>query len=272
MRRSVAFLAALAAALFAAAAPAQVFSNSRLVRCESVNSREVTCRIPAGQLAEFVSQESRADCVRGRTYFIDREAIVVTQGCRATFRLVDDVYGGDGMRAELRTRLAVELGRMIRDDHRLGSTPVVTIVTDNDRAAPNGQVTYDGTARVERAGSFWNTISFDANWDPRSRAFTRIDYDLSGGATSFEHMDSRVRAEIERALADEVRRQKGGGVAQTAVNWRHRSTRSGGTDIVTGKFGYSWNDGEWVTRGFEAQLNPSGQQVRSVRIWRLDGQ
>jgi hypothetical protein len=271
-RRSISVLAALAAAFAAGQAPAQYSSSQgQLVRCESVNSREVICRLPAGQSAEFVNQESRADCVRGRTYFIEADRIIVNQGCRATFRLFDAyASGGDALRSEMRSRLSVDLGRMIRDDHRLGSTPTVTILTDSDHGGGlNGVVDYEGTARVERNGSYWNTVRFDANYDTRSRAFTRIDYDIDGNQ-SFEHMDNQVRTHIERALADEVRRQLGGGTVQTVVNWRHRSSRSGGTDTYTGKFGYSANDGTWQTRGFEAHLNPSGQQVRSVRIWRLE--
>jgi hypothetical protein len=251
--------------------PAQSYSgNSRLVRCESVNSREVRCRIPDGQTAELYKQESRADCTRGRTYFIEADFIIVTEGCRATFRLVDSPYGGgsDALRSELRSRLAIELGRMIRNDHRLGSTPSIVVLTDNDRSERNGQVAYEGTARVERNGSYWNTIEFDASYDLRSRAFTRIDYDIADAGGGDDRMDADVEAALERALADEVRRQKGG-TEQAAVNHRHRSTRSGGTVTYTGKFGYTWNDGDWVTRGYEATLNPSGQQVRTVRIWKL---
>jgi hypothetical protein len=265
----------LAAVLFAMAgtASAQGYAQGRLVRCESVNSREVACRLPEGQSAEFVSQESRADCTRGRTYFIEADRIVVTQGCRATFRLMDAyASGGDALRSEMRTRLSVDLGRMIRDDHRLGSTPTVTILNDSDRGGGSyGQVAYEGSARVERNGSYWNTVQFDATYDPRTHAFSRIDYDIAaGGGQVSEHMDSQVRANIERALADEVRRQLGSGIVQTVVNWRYRSNRSGGTETYTGKFAYSQNDGVWQTRAFEAQLNPSGQQVRSVRIWRLE--
>src|SRR5690349_7635281 len=85
-----------AMALFAvAAAPAhaqlnQIFQNDpNALRCESVNNREVTCAIPAGKVAEFVRQESQSPCTRGSTYSIGRDAIVVTRGCRATFRLSD---------------------------------------------------------------------------------------------------------------------------------------------------------------------------------------
>lgn len=254
-------------AAVAGPASAQTYANSRTVRCESVESREVTCRIPAGQVAEFVEQNSRAECVRGRTYFIEYDAIIVTRGCRATFRVFDAPYSGGGLRSELRSRLAVELGRMIRNDHNLGSSPSVEIIDDSERADGRDRVAYQGSARVERNGNYWNNVTFDASYDLRTRAFTRIDYDLSGAGDS-DRMDAALEAALERALADEVRRQKGGGVVQVAVNYRHRSTRSGGTNTITGRFGYSWNDADWVTRGFEAQANPSGQQVRNVRIFR----
>ncbi len=57
---------------------------------------------------------------------------------------------------------------------------------------------------------------------------------------------------------------------QAIVNRRFRSTRNGGDVVYTGKFGYSWKDGSWVTRGYEAVFNPSGMRVRSVRIYRVD--
>jgi hypothetical protein len=254
-------------------APAQSYSpNSRLVRCESVNSREVRCRIPDGQAAELYKQESRADCVRGRTYFIEADYIIVTEGCRATFRLVDAPYGvgSDGLRSELRSRLAVELGRIIRDDHRFNSSPSIVVVSDRDHGEGDGRIAYEGTARVERSGAYWNTVEFDASYDLRTHAFTRIDYDIADTGGSDERMDADVEAALERALADEVRHQKGGGTVQVAINHRHHRTRGGGTVTYTGKFGYTWNDGDWVTRGFEAAVNPSGQQVRNVRIWKLD--
>jgi hypothetical protein len=274
--RSIPVLATLAL-LYAGAAPAQYSnSQSQLVRCESVNSREVICRLPAGQSAEFVSQESRADCIRGRTYFIEADRIIVNNGCRATFRLFDAyAAGGDALRSEMRTRLSVDLGRMIRDDNRLGSTPSVTIISDRDRdrdrmAGSYGQVGYEGTARVERNGVYWNTVEFDATYDTRSHAFTRIEYDITGAGNAYDRIDPNVAAYIGQALSDEVRRQLGSGTVQTVVNWRYRSTRSGGTDTYTGKFAYSHNDGVWQTRAFEAQLNPADNRVRNVRIWRLE--
>jgi hypothetical protein len=207
-RQPGSFSVFVALVLAAGGASAQ-YSSGRTVRCESVNSREVACAIPDGKVAEFVEQNSRADCIRGRTYFIERDRIVVTQGCRATFRLADAPYGADN--EELRSRLAVELGRMIRSDHRLSSTPSVTILTDDDHAEGNSQLGYEGTARVERSGKYWNTVEFDATYDLRSRAFTRIDYDIAGDEDTNERMDADAEAAIMRALADEVRRQKGGG-------------------------------------------------------------
>jgi hypothetical protein len=273
--RTVPVVALLALAV-AGAAPAQTYTSNSQFRCESVNSREVSCRIPDGRTAEFVEQNSRSACVRGRTYFIEADAVIVTQGCRATFRLVDQPYGpgSPALLSEMRARLSSDLARMIRTDQRFSSTPVVIIRSDRDRPAGSSTVGYEGTARVERNGNFWNDVTFDASYDLRSRAFTRIDYDIAdndGGVVSRERMDEDLEAALADALSDEVRRQKGGDV-QTVVNRRFRSRRDGGTVTYTGKFGYSWNDGAWVTRGYEANVNPSGQRVRSVRIYKLEGQ
>ena len=266
---------ALFALALAGPAAAQSYGSGSTFRCESINSREVTCRVPDGRVAEFVEQNSRTACIRGRTYFIEPEAVIVTQGCRATFRLVDDRYdtGSPAVLSELRARAASDLARMIRTDHRLASTPLVIIRDDRDRAAGSSTVAYEGTARVERNGTFWNTISFDGTYDLPSRAFTRLDYDLTGEGdygNAGDRLDADLEAALARALEDEVRRQKGGEV-QAAVNHRVRSRRAGGIVTYTGKFGYSWNDGAWVTRGYEANVNPSGQRVRSVRIFKLEG-
>jgi hypothetical protein len=360
-------LAMLGLAAMAAPSHAQLFpvqNDPDVLRCESVNSREVSCRIPDGRIATFEEQHSQAACTRGSTYWINRDTVVVTRGCRASFRLSDG-YSTDTAagRAELRNELSVELARKIRADNNFSSSPTIAIVTDAVRNLSTTQVRYDGTARVSRAGSFWRTVEFTSVYDVRTRDFVSLDYSNAGtddGDTSerrlllrtrldtaiearldsdfrnsrnprfelltdeqrtlsstqtaftgtgrimvdgsnwepvtFEsvydwrtdaftsvsyrrgldtdgsvtgEMDEDVEAALMTALATVVRNQKGGGYAQVVVNRRFRSVRDGGKVTYTGKFGYSWNDGPWVTRGFEATVNPAGNNVRNVRIYRL---
>lgn len=361
-------LAMLGLAAMAAPSHAQLFpiqNDPNVLRCESVNSREVTCRIPDGRIAEFVEQHSQAACTRGSTYWINREAVVVTRGCRASFRLSDG-YSTDtpNGRAELRTELAAELARKIRADNNFSSSPSIAIQTDEVRNLSSSQIRYDGTAKVSRAGSYWRTVEFTSVYDVRTRDFVSIDYTNAGGdpgdtserrlllrtrldtaiealldrdypnsrnprfelltdaqrvistsQTAFsgtgrimvdginwqpvtfdsvydwrtdaftsvsynrgdddddgvgsDEMDENTEDALARALADEVRKLKGGGTVQVVVNRRFRSVRNGGKVTYTGKFGYSWNDGIWVTRGFEATLNPAGHNVRNLRIYRL---
>lgn len=364
-------LAATIALVLSATAQAQLpFLNNdpNVLRCESVNSREVSCDIPAGKVAEFLRQESQAACTCGQTYSIGTDTITVTRGCRASFRLSDaPALSGSALTTALRTEMLTDLARKIRDDQDFNSTPTLTLQSDREKAISSTQVAYTGTARVVRNGTFWKTVEFESVYDTRTRDFTSLgyrlaDYDagdarqrrellrqrldaameakldaanrdrnfnprfelltgeerfVSTNETAFdgtgriqidgngwrpvtfestydwragafrtltyretpagtgtvgdddERMDEDVEAALTRALAEEVRRQKGGSV-QAIVNRRFRSTRSGGDVVYTGKFGYSWNDGSWVTRGYEAVFNPSGMRVRSVRIHRVD--
>jgi len=377
--KAIPALAVLGLAMFATPANAQLFpfqnTDPNVVRCESVESREVRCQVPLGKTAAFVEQHSQSPCTAGSTYFINRDAIVVTRGCRASFRLSDaSVLGDATLRAEVRAALATALSTRVRADNGFSSMPSIVIDSERERPLANGQVGYDGVARVLRSNSLWRTVAFNSVYDLRTRAIvgldygtptadpgtgsgttetglrrtqlrTRVDtaletmlyseyrnsrtnphfelltdiarvvstnetaysgtgrinvdgsnwlpvtfegtydwraeafrnltYKLStpggGTADSTAPMDEYVEATLERALAEEVRRQKGGGNVQVVVNRRHGVNRTSGAVRYTGKFGYSWNDGDWLTRGFEAEVNPSGQQVRSVRIWRPEG-
>src|SRR5688572_14722702 len=78
-------------------------SNSR---CESVAGQQRTCKIPAGYRAEFVRQLSSAACTQGRTMFISASEVVVADGCRAEFRLVETGNNLPGASGNLETVLA----------------------------------------------------------------------------------------------------------------------------------------------------------------------
>lgn len=376
MSTTIRFLPALAMlGLAAIAAPshAQLFpvqTDPNVFRCESVNSREVTCRIPDGRVAQFVEQHSNSPCTLNRSYWIYRDAVKVTEGCRASFRLVESgTIGSAALTAELRSELAKALATRIRNDQGFSSIPTIDLQDDRQRAISSTQVGFDGTARVVRpGGNHWRTVEFTSVYDLRTRDITRLDYwtegtrtgDTSerrqllrteldeamekkldseyrntrsnprfelltdevrtlgsttsgftgtgrvsldgntwspvvfesvydwtsdrftslsyrpadgrgtGGGFSTSLMDEDAERSLAKALAAEVKRQKGNGTVQIVINRRFRDVSGSGKVTYTGKFGYSYNDGPWITRGYEAVLNPAGYNVRELKIYRLN--
>jgi hypothetical protein len=361
MTRTLSALVLLGLAATAAPAHAQIFGQNDpdVMRCESVSSRDVTCRIPDGRRAQFEEQHSSSPCTRNSTYYIYSDRIVVKKGCRASFRLSDE---GAVELADVRQELATELARKIRSDNGFSSTPSITILTERQRELGSGRIAYEGTARVTRSGSTWKTVEFSSEYDLRTRDLSDLDYWTQGTRTgdtserrgllrdrlddamedkldaefrnvrganprfelltdeerttsssqsdysgtgrisidgkqwtnvSFEStydwranrftrldysrgagyddraMDADAERSLEAALAAEVRRQLGSGDVQVVVNRRYRTRNGRGVVVYSGKFGYSANDDNWVTRGYEATLNPSGNNVRDVRILRL---
>jgi hypothetical protein len=363
MTKYLPMLAMLGLAAFAAPAHAQIFgpADPNVFRCESVESREVSCRIPDDRQARFEEQHSSSPCTAGSTYWIYTDRVVVTKGCRASFRMYDaDAYE----LADVRKELSTELARKIRSDNNFSSTPSITIVSERQRELGSSRIAYEGTARVSRSGGVWKTVEFTSEYDLRTRditaldywtegtrggdtserrsllrdrlddamedkldaefrnirganprfelltdeertlssttsdyrgtgrisidgkdwtrvvfesvydwrnnRFTRLDYRRDAGQDPGEGMPDAAERSLEAALAAEVRRQLGGNTSvQAVVNRRFTTTSSSGKVTYRGKFGYSANDGEWVTRGYEAVLNPAGYNVRELRIFRV---
>jgi hypothetical protein len=354
-------LAMLGLATMAAPASAQIFGQTDpdVFRCESVSSREVTCRLPAGKSATFEEQHSQSACTLRSSYWIYSDRVVVSKGCRASFR----VHDNDTVElADVRAELSDERARKIRSDNNFGSTPSIAILTERQRDLGASRISYEGTARVTVKGAPWKTVQFSSEYDLRTRDLSNLDYWTEGTPTgdaserrsllrdrlddamedkldaefrnvrganprfelltdeertissnvsgysgtgrisidgkewtnvTFEStydwradrftaldygrtagyggrgMDPDAERSLAAALAAEVRRQLGSGDVQVAINRRYSETgKSNGKVTYTGKFGYSWNDGDWVTRGFEAVLNPAGYNVRELRIYR----
>ncbi|KFL38115.1 DUF3011 domain-containing protein [Arenimonas donghaensis] len=59
----------------------------QVLRCESVKQRDRYCPADTRGGVRLVRQESRADCVLGRTWGYDRGGVWVTRGCRARFEI-----------------------------------------------------------------------------------------------------------------------------------------------------------------------------------------
>ncbi len=93
MRSQARWITAAVAAAVAALAIGQASAhsdrysngNSRTVRCESINSRQVLCRVNTQGGVRIVRQISHTSCIRGRTWNYDSRGIWVSRGCRADF-------------------------------------------------------------------------------------------------------------------------------------------------------------------------------------------
>ncbi|WP_374604009.1 DUF3011 domain-containing protein [Arenimonas sp.] len=61
--------------------------GAQVLRCESIKQRDRYCPVDTRGGVRIVRQESRADCVLGRTWGYDRGGIWVTRGCRGHFEV-----------------------------------------------------------------------------------------------------------------------------------------------------------------------------------------
>jgi DUF3011 family protein len=84
MRKTAAIVVAAAAALGLAARPAHAQTT---VTCESYNGRQQVCGVNTTGGVRLVNQLSSNACVQGRTWGVARNAIWVTNGCRAEFEV-----------------------------------------------------------------------------------------------------------------------------------------------------------------------------------------
>ena len=66
--------------------------GDNIVLCESVSQRETVCAIPGRSDVRLLRQKSRAACIEGDTWGVDRRGVWVDRGCRAEFEVRR--YGG----------------------------------------------------------------------------------------------------------------------------------------------------------------------------------
>jgi hypothetical protein len=87
IKKTTLAIAAFAAAGLLAAQPTPAAAQNRNFFCESRNNDRTYCDLGATGEVRFIRQLSDADCVRGRTWDIDRSRgrVWVTRGCRAEF-------------------------------------------------------------------------------------------------------------------------------------------------------------------------------------------
>lgn len=95
-------LVPLIVAIAAVAAPTTVSAQygygghrGGVVRCESNDNRTRVCRVDTRGGVRLVDQDSRAPCVRGRSWGYDRNGIWVSRGCRGKFEVGSAVAYGN---------------------------------------------------------------------------------------------------------------------------------------------------------------------------------
>lgn len=87
IKKTTLAIAAFAAAGLLAAQPTPAAAQNRNFFCESRDGDRTYCDLGARGEVRFIRQLSDADCVRGRTWDIDRDRarVWVARGCRAEF-------------------------------------------------------------------------------------------------------------------------------------------------------------------------------------------
>ena len=63
------------------------YGHSRTVRCESINSRQIWCRVDARGGVRIARQISHSACIEGRTWGSSDRGVWVSNGCRADFAI-----------------------------------------------------------------------------------------------------------------------------------------------------------------------------------------
>lgn len=103
MQASVGFFAVatglLGATLLAFTPAAHAQRGADTTRCESKDGRYQRCPVPWRD-AQLVRQESKADCLRGQSWGVDRQGVWVDRGCRAVFAQADRGRPGYGDRGD----------------------------------------------------------------------------------------------------------------------------------------------------------------------------
>jgi hypothetical protein len=170
-----------------------------ILSCASINGQRVRCPLPANTTAVFLQQTSNAACTRGSTYVIDRDAITVSNGCRAEFRLTDVELSGTALTAQLRSQIERELSQRLRTDYRLSSAPSIELRNDSERFLSSTEVGYSGQVRVVLdQNTAAKTIAFDSVYGTRTHAFSNITYRVVSGDSGPGNGDAAVFTELLR--------------------------------------------------------------------------
>lgn len=189
----------------------------------------------------------------------------------------------------LRSKLAAAMqDKLANETGARNSSARFELINDQQRAISSNEINYSGKGRVMLDGNRWQPIEFDSTYDLRNDSIHNLTYRMVGNGTGDApggngtsgsadwkpgvSMDENNQDALATAIATEVRNLKGGGNVQVVINLHYQEADvAGGRARYRGKFGYSYNDTNWVTRGFEASMSLTQNKVNDLRVFKLKG-
>ncbi len=241
-----------------------------LARCESVKGQQRTCNLPSGNRAEYVRQISRTTCTKGRNLFIHTGEVVVAQGCRAEFRLVETsstTTPAPTQAGNLNRMLSEGLrGKLTKPENEYGSLYDVRILTTKATSpAESAEQVYTGTANSNWGGRSY-PLEYSARVSPASGQLMNLDYryqnpkatgSTSGTAQWLDGtaLDAQARDALTKAIRADYQKRNGGGHVQVVTNTAYKEQGVTRSDYrFSGHYGVSINDGNWQTYRYTARI------------------
>jgi hypothetical protein len=235
------------------------------------------------------SGEARVNMNNNAAKLISFDSVFGTRSrdfSNVTYRVLKDSFpidvgpGDTTFSPRLRAKLALAMRAKLQADVPGGrnSEPNFEITSDNQRTISSHEVGFSGKGRIMTDGRNWRPIEFDSIYDSRTDILRGLSYrliDSGTGSTTGSwrpgtSMDENNLRTLAAALAEDIRTQKGGGHVQVVINSRYEEAPVGtGTVNYRGKFGYSYNDEFWVTRGFEVSMSLTQNKVLDLRVYRV---
>lgn len=244
--------------------------DSSLARCESVSGQQRTCNLPSGFRAEYVRQISRTTCIKGKNLFIHTGEVVVAQGCRAEFRLIETgaasttLPGGAG---NLESMLSKGLrAKLTKPENEYGSLYDVRILTTKAISpAGTAEQVYTGTANSTWGGRSY-PLEYSARVNATSGQLRDLDYRYqnpnatgsTGGTAQWldgTALDAEARGALAKAIRADYLKRNGGGHVQVVTNTAYKEQGVTRSDYrFSGRYGVSINDGNWQTYRYTARI------------------
>jgi hypothetical protein len=244
-------------------------SDPSVSRCESVKGQQRTCNVPAGFRAEYVRQLSKTTCTKGKNLFIRAPEVVVSQGCRAEFRLVQIAGTGTtvpGASGTLDTLLTEGLrAKLTKPQNEYGSLYDVRILTTKVvSSAGSAEQVYEGTANSSWGGRSY-PLEYSARVNASNGQLMNLDYRYQNpnatGSTGTAQwldgtaLDTEARAALNAAIRADVQKRNAGGHVQVVTNTAYKEQGLTRSDYrFSGRYGVSVNDGNWQTFRYTARI------------------
>ncbi len=239
-------------------------SDPSLARCESTSGQQSTCNLPAGTRAEYVRQISKTTCIKGRNLFIHTGNVVVSQGCRAEFRLIDSGVVGPGTTGNLDNTIAEGLrAKLTKPENEYGSLYEVRILTTKSVSSTgSGERAYTGTASSTWGGRVY-PLEYSARVNASTGQLMNLDYRYqnpnAAGSTTAQWlggtaMDAEARVALINAIRADYQKRNSGHV-QVVVNTSYKEQALTRSDYrFSGRYGVSIDDGNWQTFRYTARI------------------